>query len=88
MMYRDFQGLRLSALGFGAGFLEALDGVFVQLKEEIVAKTAELQIDKGDLGTQNTQNVSNYTIYGAESPYQTAMEIEKQEIMRRLLTGK
>lgn len=77
-----------SALGFGQGFLNELDAVFAQLKTEIAAKTAELSASvNGGIGTQNTQNISNYTIYGAESPYKTAMQIQRQETMNRMLAG-
>lgn len=76
-----------AALGFGEGFLETLDSVFTQLKAEIAAKTAELQVDMSGAGTQSTQNISNYNIYGGDTPYKTALQIEKQETVKRLLTG-
>ena len=76
-----------SALGFGQGFLNALDEVFVRLKTEVAARAADLTANINGMGTQNTQNISNYTIYGAESPYKTAMQIEKQETMKRMLAG-
>ncbi len=77
-----------SAMGFKEGFLSVIDDAINGISAELSLKISELMpdlkvISQGD----NVTNNSNYNIYGANSPTQTALEIFKQEEKKKMLVG-
>lgn len=83
-----FESGSLSAEQFKNGFVNAIDEVMIDLSNEITRKINSLLPDVS-LG-QNSKNIvnnSNYNIYGAVQPAQTALELYKQEAKRRMLVG-
>ncbi len=83
-----FENGSLSAEQFKNGFVDAIDNVMIDISNEIY-KRMNLLLPDFSLG-QNTNNIvnnSNYNIYGASDPNQTALELYKQETKRRMLVG-
>ena len=77
-----------SALEFKEGFMSVIDDAVNGISAELSLKISELMpdlkvISQGDSVTNN----SNYNIYGANSPAQTALEIFKEEEKRKMLVG-
>ncbi len=77
-----------SALEFKDGFMSVIDEAINGISSELSLKISELMpdlkvISQGD----NVTNNSNYNIYGADSPTQTALEIFKQEEKKKMLVG-
>lgn len=77
-----------SALEFKEGFMSIVNDAVNGISAELSLKISELMpdlkvISQGDSVTNN----SNYNIYGANSPTQTALEIFKEEEKRKMLVG-
>ncbi len=77
-----------SALEFKEGFMSVIDDAVNGISAELSLKISELMpdlkvISQGDSVTNN----SNFNIYGADSPTQTALEIFKQEEKKKMLVG-
>lgn len=84
-----FESGSKSALQFKEGFTEALDGVINDISTEINRRIAKISPNI-NVSEENGQvsNYSNYyNIYGSGDPYQSAIEIYKQDIKKRMLTG-
>lgn len=84
-----FESGSKSALQFKEGFTEALDGVINDISTEINRRIAKISPNINVSGENGqVSNYSNYyNIYGSSDPYQSAIEIYKQDIKKRMLTG-
>lgn len=84
-----FESGSKSALQFKEGFTEALDGVINDISTEINRRIAKISPNINVSGENGqVSNYSNYyNIYGSGDPYQSAIEIYKQDIKKRMLTG-
>lgn len=84
-----FESGSKSALQFKEGFTEALDGVINDISTEINRRIAKISPNINVSGENGqVSNYSNYyNIYGSGDPYQGAIEIYKQDIKKRMLTG-
>ena len=76
-----------SAYSFKEGFLNAMDEVVNSLGIEMYKKMEMLLPEFKNANVNNVTNNSNYNIYGSSSPELTALEIYKQEEIKRMLTG-
>lgn len=84
-----FESGSKSALQFKEGFTEALDGVINDISTEINRRIAKISpnINVSGENGQVSNYSSYYNIYGSGDPYQSAIEIYKQDIKKRMLTG-
>lgn len=83
-----FQNGALSAEQFKNGFLDAIDKVLADLSFELNKKVKTLIPGISQNQSPNiVNNNSSYNIYETTSPAQTAIEIYKQEVMKRMLVG-
>ena len=84
-----FESGSKSALQFKEGFTEALDGVINDISTEINRRIAKISPNINVSGENGqVSNYSNYyNIYGSGDPYQSAIEIYKQDIKKRMLPG-
>ncbi len=77
-----------AALGFGEGFMNSIEEVFRNIKSKIEAGFNNAVSSVNALGTNTVVNNStSYNIYGTESAKSTALEIYKQDTMKRMLVG-
>lgn len=77
-----------SANRFRDGFIDAIDDVMSDISSEINQRIIKLLPETIVTGSgSQTTNYSNYNIYGALEPQQTALEIYKEEAKRRMLIG-
>lgn len=77
-----------SANRFKEGFIDAIDEVMSDISSEINQRIIKLLPETIVTATgSQVSNYSNYNIYGALEPQQTALEIYKEEAKRRMLIG-
>lgn len=83
-----FTNGKKSALEFKNGFMSVIDEAVNSIGIELGKKISALKPDLNVLTSgSNVTNNSNYNIYGADSPAQTALEIYKQEEKKKMLIG-
>ncbi len=83
-----FTNGKKSAYEFKNGFMSVIDEAVGAIEAELGRKIATLMPDLNVLSSgNNVTNNSNYNIYGADSPAQTALEIYKQEEKKKMLIG-
>lgn len=77
-----------SAQEFKEGFMSVIDDAIDGISAQLSQKFSELMPDfKAISQVDNVTNNSNFNIYGADSPTQTALEIFKQEEKKKMLVG-
>lgn len=80
-----------SALGFGEGFIASMEEVFQNIKTKLEHGFQSLTPNTSvfaPLGTGTLiENTTSYNIYSGQSPKSTAIEIYKQDTLKRMLVG-
>lgn len=79
-----------AAMGFGEGFINSIDSVFDGIRAKIEEGMSVLMPNTNAIsasGGSNVQNSTYYNIYGSSSAKSTALEIYKQDTMKRMLVG-
>lgn len=79
-----------SALGFGEGFIQSIESVFNSIRSKIDEGMRELTPSSDFLtggGSSVVSNSTSYNIYGSSSAKSTALEIYKQDTLKRMLVG-
>ena len=80
-----------AALGFGEGFINSMENVFQTIKDKLQLGFQTLTPNTSvfsPLGTgTHIENSTSYNIYSGSSPKSTAMEIYKQDTLKRMLVG-
>lgn len=79
-----------SALGFGDGFIQSLKGVFDNIRSQINSEFVKIMPSYTAAPIQgNTivENSTSYNIYGNSTAKSTALEIYKQDQLKRMLVG-
>ena len=79
-----------SALGFGDGFIQSLKGVFDNIRTHLNSEFVKIMPSSGITslpGNTIVENSTSYNIYGNSSPQSTALEIYKQDQLKRMLVG-
>lgn len=78
-----------SANQFKNGFIEAVDEIVWDISEEVNKKIKAILPDTtvGGMNTVNNSSNYNYNIYETVNPKTTALEIYKQEALKRMLVG-
>lgn len=83
-----FTNGKKSAIEFKNGFISVIGEALSTIELELGNKISALMPDLNILTSgNNVTNNSNYNIYGADSPSQTALEIYKQEEKKKMLIG-
>ena len=79
-----------AAMGFGQGFINSIESVFNNIRMKIDEGMRELTpaADSAAIGGGTVvQNSTSYNIYGGASAQSTALEIYKQDTIKRMLVG-
>ncbi len=80
-----------SALGFGEGFITSMEGVFQTIRQKLElglqTLTPNTSVFGPNGGSTVIENTTSYNIYSNGSPKSTAMEIYKQDTLKRMLVG-
>ena len=79
-----------SALGFGEGFIQSLSSVFNSIRTQLNSEFSKIMPSYNAAQLQgNTivENSTSYNIYGNSSAKSTALEIYKQDQLKRMLVG-
>ena len=79
-----------AAMGFGEGFIKSMDSVFGSIRTKIEEGMSALMptgASIGAVGNTTVQNSTYYNIYGGQNAKGTALEIYKQDTMKRMLVG-
>lgn len=78
-----------SANQFKNGFIAAVDEIVLDISEEVSKKVKAIfpDITAGGISSVNNNSNYNYNIYEAVNPKTTALEIYKQEALKRMLVG-
>ena len=80
-----------SALGFGEGFISSMEDVFTSIRQKLENGLQTLTPSASIFGTSGgstvIENSTSYNIYQSQSPKSTAMEIYKQDTLKRMLVG-
>lgn len=79
-----------SALGFGEGFIQSLSSVFNSIRTQLNSEFTKIMPSYNAAQLQgNTivENSTSYNIYGNSSAKSTALEIYKQDQLKRMLVG-
>lgn len=78
-----------SANQFKNGFIAAVDEIVLDISEEVSKKVKGIfpDITAGGVSSVNNNSNYNYNIYEAVNPKTTALEIYKQEALKRMLVG-
>lgn len=80
----------MAALGFGEGFINSMDSVFEEIRTKLSAGMSALMPTGGAISAAagtTVQNSTYYNIYGGASAKSTAIELYKQDTMKRMLVG-
>ena len=80
-----------SALGFGEGFISSMETVFSSIRQKLETGLQTLTPNASVFGPAGgstvIENSTSYNIYQSQSPKSTAMEIYKQDTLKRMLVG-
>lgn len=80
-----------SALGFGEGFISSMENVFESIRQKLESGFLTLTPNSSvfaPIGAGTViENSTSYNIYSGSSPKSTAMEIYKQDTLKRMLVG-
>lgn len=77
-----------AALGFGEGFIQSIESVFNTIRSRINAGLSTFTPSLSSVtGSSIVTNSTSYNIYGNDSAKSTALEIYKQDTLKRMLVG-